>query len=109
MQKQPAIYILASARYGTLYTGVTSNLVGRTWQHREHLAEGFSKRYEVTRLVWYELAETMDSAILREKQIKKWNRTWKIRLIEAPNPDWVDLWPGIAGLAVPVGFPPARE
>ena len=107
--KQPAIYMLASARYGTIYTGVTSNLVGRIWQHREHLADGFSKRYEITKLTWYELAQTVDSAIFRKKQIRKWNRAWKIRLIEATDPDWVDLWPGIAGLAVQGGFPPARE
>ena len=99
MKRQPAIYILASSHYGTLYTGVTSNLIARTWQHREHLVDGFTKHYSVTRLVWYELAETMDSAILREKQIKKWNRAWKVRLIEASNPDWLDLWPGIAGPA----------
>ena len=99
MSKSPAVYILASSRKGTLYTGVTSHLIKRLWQHREHVIDGFSKRYDVTRLVWYELTEAMDSAILREKQIKKWNRAWKIRLIEALNPGWKDLWPEITGQA----------
>ncbi len=95
--KQPAVYILASDRNGTLYTGVTSDLIGRVWQHREHLVDGFSKRYCVTRLVWYELHSTMDSAITREKRIKKWNRTWKLELIQKSNPKWLDLWPQITG------------
>ena len=97
MPKQPAIYVLASSRRGTLYTGVTSNLVQRVWQHREHLAEGFTDRYSVTMLVWYELHESMESAIVREKRIKKWNRAWKIQLIEEANPDWRDLWHAILG------------
>ena len=109
MSKSPAVYLLASSRNGTLYVGVTSNLVGRVWQHREHAVDGFSKRYEVTRLVWYELAATMESAIQREKQIKKWNRAWKIRLIEEGNPTWKDLWPDIVGSAEVPGFPPTRE
>ena len=92
MDKQPAAYILASGRNGTLYTGVTSDLVGRIWQHRNHLADGFTKIHGVTTLVWYELHGTMDLAILREKRIKKWNRIWKIELIEARNPYWNDLW-----------------
>ena len=95
MDKQPAIYILASDRIGTLYVGVTSDLIGRTWQHREHVVDGFTKRYGVTRLVWYELHDTMETAIAREKQIKKWNRIWKIRLIEETNPYWNDLWMSI--------------
>jgi putative endonuclease len=90
--KQPAVYILASKRNGTLYIGVTSDLLKRTWQHREHIVDGFTKKYEVSILVWYELHETMDSAILREKQLKKWNRQWKVRLIEESNPYWNDLW-----------------
>lgn len=77
--KQPAVYILATGKRGTLYIGVTSDLVARTWQHREHIVDGFTKRYGVTRLVWYELHGAMDSAILREKQLKKWNREWKLR------------------------------
>ena len=98
MEKQPAVYILASDRMGTLYLGVTSQLTDRTWQHREHVVDGFSKRYDVTRLVWYELHDTMESAILREKRIKKWNRGWKVRLIEEKNLHWNDLWPQIVGL-----------
>ena len=95
--KQPAVYILASERNGTLYTGVTSNLVGRTWQHREHVVDGFTKKYEVTMLVWFEMHDDMESAILREKQIKAWKREWKIRLIEESNPYWNDLWAQILG------------
>ena len=109
MDKQPAVYMLASKRKGILYTGVTSNLVGRIWQHREHVIDGFTQRYDVSRLVWYQLTEAMDSAILREKQVKKWNRAWKIRLIEEMNPGWRDLWPEIAGHAEVPGFPPSRE
>jgi putative endonuclease len=90
--KQPAVYVLASGRNGTLYVGVTSDLVQRTWQHREHLAGGFTAKHSVEDLVWYELHATMDSAISREKQIKKWNRAWKVRLIEESNPYWIDLW-----------------
>ncbi|ROU06090.1 GIY-YIG nuclease family protein [Lysobacter enzymogenes] len=94
--KSPAVYLLASAKRGTLYIGVTSNLIQRVWQHREHLTSGFSDRYDVTRLVWYQLHDTMESAIVREKQLKKWNREWKIRMIEETNPDWRDLWQDIA-------------
>jgi putative endonuclease len=95
--KQPAVYILASERNGTLYIGVTSNLLARTWQHREHLVDGFTHRYNVTMLVWYELHATMDTAIAREKQLKKWNRAWKLRLIQEINPRWRDLWDDIVG------------
>lgn len=95
--KQPAVYILASERNGTLYTGVTSDLVGRTWQHREHVVDGFTKKYEVTMLVWFEMHGDMESAIRREKQIKAWKREWKIRLIEESNPYWNDLWLKITG------------
>ena len=97
MNRQPAVYLLASDRNGTLYAGVTSDLIARTWQHREHVVDGFSKSYDVTKLVWYELHSTMESAITREKQIKKWNRAWKIELIEKMNPYWNDLWPTIIG------------
>ena len=93
--KQPAVYILASERNGTLYTGVTSNLVQRTWQHKQSTAEGFTSRYGIHQLVWYELHDNMEAAILRETQIKKWNRAWRIRLIEESNPYWNDLYPGI--------------
>ncbi|THD13327.1 hypothetical protein B1808_08850 [Pseudofulvimonas gallinarii] len=97
MEKQPAVYILASDRNGTLYVGVTSDLVKRIWQHRQHAVEGFTARYGVTRLVWYELHGDMVSAISREKQVKKWRRSWKLRLIEELNPDWTDLWGEICG------------
>lgn len=96
MSRSPAVHLLASAKRGTLYTGVTSDLIQRVWQHREHLAQGFTERYGVDRLVWYEQHETMESAIQREKKIKKWNREWKIRLIEENNPEWRDLWQDIA-------------
>ena len=94
---QPAVYILASHRNGTLYTGVTSDLVQRIYQHREHQAKGFTDKHDVTPLVWYELHGTMESTISREKRIKKWNRAWKIELIETTNPYWHDLWPDICG------------
>ncbi|MEQ6340253.1 MAG: GIY-YIG nuclease family protein [Gammaproteobacteria bacterium] len=92
MDKQPAVYILASGYNGTLYIGVTSNLIQRTWQHKNDLAEGFTKKYSVHSLVYYEVHEEMLSAIQREKQLKKWNRKWKIDLIEKTNPEWKDLW-----------------
>ena len=97
MEKQPVVYMLASSRNGTFYVGVTSDLIARIWQHREHMVDGFTKRYEVTKLVWHELHATMDSAIQREKRIKKWNRDWKLRLIDEMNPSWRDLWPDITG------------
>ncbi|MEO8365340.1 MAG: GIY-YIG nuclease family protein [Pseudoxanthomonas sp.] len=95
--KQPAVYMLATGKRGTLYLGVTSNLIARTWQHREHVVEGFTKRYNITMLAWYELHGTMESAILREKQLKKWNREWKLRLVHESNPEWRDLWDDIVG------------
>lgn len=109
MDKQPAVYILASRRNGTLYVGMTSDLVSRVWQHREHLVAGFTKQYAVIVLVWYELHGSMLEAIAREKRIKKWNRAWKIELIEDTNPYWNDLWPDISGEAQDTGFPLARE
>ncbi len=90
--KQPAIYILASERNGTLYTGVTSDLVKRVWQHRHHLVPGFTERYQVHDLVYFELCEDMLAAIAREKQIKGGSRKKKIALIESVNPDWRDLY-----------------
>jgi putative endonuclease len=90
--KQPCVYILASRRNGTLYTGVTSDLVQRVWQHKNDQAEGFTKRYCVHTLVWYEVHASMESAIGREKSIKEWKRAWKIRLIETSNPEWRDLF-----------------
>ncbi len=92
MSKQPAVYILASKRNGTLYIGVTSNLVKRIWEHRNNLVEGFTERYGVDNLVWYESHENMESAIQREKQLKEWNRRWKMRLIESASPNWEDLY-----------------
>ena len=95
MSRQPAVYILASKRNGTLYIGVTSNLQKRAWQHKNDLVQGFTKRYGVHQLAYYELHEDMVSAITREKQMKKWNRAWKVKLVERQNPDWKDLWEGI--------------
>ncbi len=95
--KQPAVYILASRRNGTLYIGVTSDLVKRIWQHRTDAAEGFTRQYGVHTLVYFELHHSMAEAIRREKQMKKWNRAWKIELIEKENAEWHDLWPAISG------------
>ncbi len=86
------VYILASAKNGTLYIGVTSNLPQRIWQHKEGLADGFTKKYDIKTLVWYEQHEESTSAITREKQLKKWNRGWKIALIERENAPWRDLY-----------------
>ena len=91
-EKYYYVYILASKPYGTLYTGVSSDLLGRTWQHKNDLVESFTKRYRVHRLVYYEQTESIESAINREKQIKKWRRRWKLDLIEKMNPDWKDLY-----------------
>ncbi len=93
MSKQPAVYILSSKRNGTIYVDVTSDLVKRVWEHRNNLVEGFTKRYGVHQLVWYELHESMDSAIRREKRLKDWKRNWKLQLIESTNPNWEDLYP----------------
>jgi putative endonuclease len=92
--KQPRVYILSSKRNGTLYIGVTSDLVKRGWD-RTGVAEGFTKKHGVHTLVYFELCEDMISAIAREKQLKKWNRAWKLRLIEERNPAWRDLWADI--------------
>ena len=93
--KQPCVYILASDKNGTLYTGVTSDLVKRISEHKNGPTEGFTKKYDVHTLVWYEQHETMKSAISREKAIKKWERAWKLELIEGSNPEWRDLYPEI--------------
>lgn len=90
--KQPCVYILASRKNGTLYTGVTSDLSKRLWEHKNDLCEGFTKKYNVHMLVWYEPHETMESAIAREKAIKEWKRKWKLELIERSNPRWRDLY-----------------
>ena len=90
--KAPAVYILASKKNGTLYTGVTSDLIKRIWQHRNNQIEGFTQKYAVHDLVYFEQHSEMSAAILREKQIKKWKRAWKITLIEKQNPQWDDLY-----------------
>jgi len=92
---QPATYIMANRRNGTLYVGVTSNLIRRVWQHRESVADGFTSKYGVKLLVWFELHATMEQAIAREKALKKWNRAWKLELVETANPEWRDRWPEI--------------
>lgn len=98
-ERHPCVYIVASSRHGTLYIGVTSDLMARIHQHREGLIDGFTRRYGVNRLIFYEMHERMDAAITREKQLKAWKRDWKIALIEKDNPFWEDL-------AVRLGFPP---
>ena len=92
MVKRPCVYILASDRNGTLYVGVTSNLPKRVWEHRNDVVPGFTKSYAVHRLVYFEVHETMEAAIIREKRLKFWKRAWKIRLIEENNPNWDDLY-----------------
>lgn len=92
---QPYVYILASKRNGTLYIGVTSDLVKRVWEHKSDFVEGFTKQHQVHDLVWYETSASMESAISREKQLKEWKRDWKIELIEKSNPYWNDLYPTI--------------
>ncbi len=95
MERQPCVYILASKRNGTLYAGVTSNLIKRIWEHKNNQVDGFTSRYKVHTLVWYEVHETMESAIQREKAIKFWKRAWKIKTIEQLNPNWLDLYQGL--------------
>ena len=94
-EKRPCVYILASQRNGTLYVGVTSDLARRAWEHRSDAVDGFTQRYGVHRLVFAEFHDTMDGAILREKQLKKWRRAWKLKLIERVNPQWRDLYAGL--------------
>ncbi len=89
------VYILASKPRGTLYVGVTNNLVRRVFEHKNKLIEGFTERYDVNLLVWYELSESIESAIAYEKKLKRWRREWKIQMIEKQNPEWVDLYPQI--------------
>ena len=102
------VYILASRRNGTLYIGVTNDLLRRTWEHKSDLVEGFTKKYGVHILVWYELHEDINAAIAREKRMKRWNRAWKIALIEKTNSGWNDLYPRLMGeiaLPEPPGSP----
>ena len=101
-ERQPCVYILASRHYGTLYIGVTSNLLRRIWQHRNDALPGFTERCAVHRLVHFELFGEMERAILREKQLKRWHRQWKINLINAGNPEWRDL---AIGLGLPSMVP----
>lgn len=96
MDKQSFVYILASRPYGTLYIGVTSDLIRRVWQHKEGCVDGFTKTHRVHQLVWYEIHGDIIEAITREKQIKKWRRDWKINLIQSANPAWQDLYPALA-------------
>ena len=93
--RSPSVYILASERNGTLYIGVTSDLVRRVWQHKHGITGGFSERYGTRLLVWFESHDTMESAIRREKQLKEWRRSWKLQLIERENPEWADLYEGL--------------
>jgi putative endonuclease len=95
---QTCVYIMASRRHGTLYIGVTSDIIQRADQHRRGLLPGFTRDYGIRRLVWFEVHETMESAIMREKRLKEWQRAWKIELIEATNPEWLDL-------AIDLGLP----
>ena len=95
MKRQPAVYILASKKNGTLYVGVTSDLVKRVWEHKNNMVDGFTKRYRVHQLVWYEIHDNMESAIMREKRLKGWKRLWKLNLIENHNPHWQDLYDSI--------------
>ena len=94
--KLPCVYILASQKNGTLYIGVTSDLVKRVWQHKNDLADGFTKKHAVHNLVWYEVHGSWESARLRERQMKEWKRRWKLEEIEGLNPDWDDLYDRIA-------------
>lgn len=104
--KQFYVYILCSERNGTLYTGVTSDLIKRVYQHKNDLVDGFTKHYGVHDLAWYEVHASADAAITREKQIKKWNRQWKLELIELNNPEWRDLYSDLVNTS---GFPLSRE
>jgi putative endonuclease len=105
MMRRPCVYILASKPYGTLYTGVTSDLHKRMAQHAQGLIDGFSKTYGISTLVYYEMHEAMDAAIAREKRIKRWRREWKYRLIEQMNPEWRNLFDSRSG---EIAFGPAE-
>ena len=109
MEREPCVYILAKASHSTLYTGVTSDLIARIWQHREGAADGFTKRYSIHRLVCFELHETMEAAIIREKRIKRWARAWKYDLIHRQNPTWRDLAEELGFEPLPLGRMPKDE
>ena len=108
MEKLPAVYIVASRRNGTLYTGVTSDLIARIHQHRTKSFKGFTAEYGADRLVWFEIHGEMESAILREKRIKEWKRAWKLALIETANPTWRDLAEDFGFPALPQPQPSSR-
>ena len=109
-ERSPTIYLLASQRNGTLYVGVTSDLLARMYQHRNGLRPGFTRDHRIRMLVWFEQHQTMDAAILREKRIKKWKRAWKLALIEVDNPGWRDLAEDFGFPPLPAtGFPLSRE
>jgi putative endonuclease len=109
MRKDPCVYILASGRNGTLYIGVTSDLEGRMSEHVQDLVPGFTAKHQVHHLVYYEMHSSMDEAIKREKQLKKWNRLWKLRLIEETNPEWVDLFDRKNGAIGPLPADSGRQ
>ena len=92
IMKTPCVYMISNKKDGVLYTGVTSNLQKRIWEHKHNIVEGFSKKYNLKTLVWYEIHETMEAAIIKEKQIKKWERAWKVKRIEKNNLKWTDLY-----------------
>ena len=106
-ERQPCVYILASGRHGTIYIGVTSDLMARLHQHRTGSVPGFTRRYDVKRLVHFEMADTMDAAIAREKQLKAWRRDWKVALIERDNPFWEDRAIGLGFAPLPIRKPPS--
>jgi putative endonuclease len=103
MEKEYYIYILANNRNGTLYIGVTSDLIKRVWEHKNKVVEGFTQKYHVNKLVYYEQYREAENAIRREKRLKKYNRKWKVELIEKINPNWKDLYDDITGLSDQVG------
>ncbi|HEX3953155.1 MAG TPA: GIY-YIG nuclease family protein [Stellaceae bacterium] len=90
------VYLLCSGPFGTLYIGMTADLVKRVWQHKTKAIPGFTSKYDVDRLVWYEAHELVEAAFVRERQLKKWKRAWKIQLIEVSNPEWIDLYQSLA-------------
>ncbi len=95
MEKRFYVYIMANKKYGTLYIGVTSDLVKRNWEHRNHVVEGFTDQYNLDKLVYYEVHENAESAIRREKRLKFWKRMWKLELVDKFNPEWTDLYESI--------------
>jgi putative endonuclease len=103
--KQYSVYIMTNQPYGTLYIGITGDLIKRIYQHKNDLVEGFTKKHGLHTLVYYEICEDVNQAILREKRLKKWNREWKLNLVKRKNPAWEDLYPKIAG---EIGPPPPR-